>query len=59
MDEVADIIADVLKATEPSVTKTGTSLAKFELDPAKVDATRKRSADLLGAHPLYATLGVL
>lgn len=59
MDEVADIIADVLKATEPSATSTGTSLAKFELDPSKIEATRKRSADILHAHPLYATLGVL
>ncbi len=60
MDEVADIIASVLTAAEAAPTATGgTSLAKFNLDPAMVDATRKRSADLLGNHPLYPTLGLL
>ena len=60
MDEVADIIADVLTSAEASTTSSGgVSQAKFALDPAKVDATRKRSADLLAAHPLYPTLGLL
>ena len=60
MDEVADIIADVLTSAEASATSSGgVSQAKFALDPAKVDSTRKRSADLLAAHPLYPTLGLL
>ncbi len=55
MDEVADIIADVLT----SATASGASQAKYALDSAKVDSTRKRCADLLAAHPLYPTLGLL
>jgi glycine hydroxymethyltransferase len=59
MDEVADIIAGVLKATEPTAASNGPSQAKYTLDQSIVDATRKRSADLLGEHPLYPTLGLL
>jgi glycine hydroxymethyltransferase len=60
MDEVADIIASVLVAAEAAPTSTGnSSLAKFNLDQSMIDATRKRSADLLGEHPLYPTLGLL
>jgi glycine hydroxymethyltransferase len=59
MDEVADIIAGVLKGTTPTSTPNGPSLAKYVLDDAVVAATRARSADLLGRHPLYPTLGLL
>jgi glycine hydroxymethyltransferase len=59
MDEVADIIASVLTATEPTQARDGKSLAKFTLDDAVVDGTRKRCADLLGAHPLYPSIGLL
>jgi glycine hydroxymethyltransferase len=59
MDEVADIIANVLTNTEPTAASNGPSQAKYTLDQAIVDGTRKRSADLLDAHPLYPTLGLL
>jgi glycine hydroxymethyltransferase len=59
MDEVAEIIAGVLTATEPTAASSGPSLAKFTLDDSVIDGTRKRCADLLAAHPLYPTLGVL
>jgi glycine hydroxymethyltransferase len=59
MDEVADIIADVLRSAEPTPASNGPSLAKFTLADAKVEEIRKRSADLLDAHPLYPTLGLL
>ncbi len=59
MDEVADIIASVLKAAEPTQASNGPSLAKFALDPKVIEATRARCAELLSRHPLYASLGVL
>ena len=59
MDEVADIITGVLKAAEPTQASNGPSLAKFALDPAVIEATRARCAELLSHHPLYASLGVL
>jgi glycine hydroxymethyltransferase len=59
MDEVADIIAGVLRAAEPNQTASGPSLAKFALDPKVIEATRARCAELLSRHPLYASLGVL
>jgi glycine hydroxymethyltransferase len=59
MDEVADIIAGVLTATDPTAASTGPSLAKYTLDQFVIDGTRKRCADLLGAHPLYPSIGLL
>ena len=59
MDEVADIIASVLHAAEPTQASNGPSLAKFALDPKVIEATRGRCAELLSRHPLYASLGVL
>ncbi len=59
MDEVADIIASVLTGTEPTAASTGPSLAKYTLDQSVIDGTRKRCADLLGAHPLYPSIGLL
>jgi glycine hydroxymethyltransferase len=53
MDEVADIIATVLTATEPAAASSGPSKAKYLLDGAIVDQGRKRAAELLGRFPLY------
>ena len=59
MDEVADIIASVLHAAEPTQASNGPSLAKFALDPKVIASTRARCAELLSRHPLYASIGVL
>jgi glycine hydroxymethyltransferase len=53
LDEVADIIAAVLAATEPAAASSGPSQARYLLDAAVADQGRKRSADLLGRFPLY------
>jgi len=55
MDEVADIIATVLRATAPQVT---TAKAKYTLDPQVAATSRQRCADLLAAHPLYPGIEV-
>jgi glycine hydroxymethyltransferase len=53
MDEVADIIASVLVATEPTAASTGPSLAKYTIDAGLVEKSRARCADLLARFPLY------
>jgi glycine hydroxymethyltransferase len=50
MDEVADIIAATLRATQPA--KAGAK-AKYTLDAAVAGRGRQRCADLLAKHPLY------
>ena len=50
MDEVADIIATVLRSTAPA---TATAKAKYVLDESVAAAGRQRCADLLARHPLY------
>ncbi len=55
MDEVADIIATVLRATAPQV---ATAKAKYTLDAQVAAASRQRCADLLAAHPLYPGIEV-
>jgi glycine hydroxymethyltransferase len=60
MDEVADIICGVLRATEPTTTSAGApSQAKFILADDVRDDHRRRAAELLAANPLYPTLGAL
>ncbi len=55
-DEVADIIADVLRATEPATANSKRSQARYTL-PADVAAEcRTRCADLLSRFPLYPTI---
>lgn len=49
LDEVAAMIVDALRATAVS----GTSKAKYTIDPAVSLACRNRCADLLANHPLY------
>jgi len=54
MAEVADIIATVLKETEPAPNVDGKmSMAKFELNADTVTTCRKRCAELLADFPLY------
>jgi glycine hydroxymethyltransferase len=50
MDEVADIITTVLRATAP---QTATAKAKYVLDESVAATSRQRCADLLAKHPLY------
>ena len=53
LDEVADIISTVLKATTPGSQQAPASKAAYQLDPAISGAARARCADLLARHPLY------
>src|SRR5690606_29801136 len=54
MDEVADIMATLLKAATPTTTKAGgPSKAKYNLDAAVASDARERCADLLSRFPLY------
>jgi glycine hydroxymethyltransferase len=55
MDEVADIIATVLRATAP---QAATAKAKYTLDAEVAAASRQRCADLLASHPLYPGIEV-
>ena len=50
LDEVADIVTDALRATQPA---SATSKAKYTVDAAVAEACRRRCAELLAAHPLY------
>jgi glycine hydroxymethyltransferase len=57
LDEVADIIVGVLRATTPTSTKSGApSQARYTLDATVADASRTRCADLLARFPLYPTI---
>ncbi|MGY6501565.1 MAG: glycine hydroxymethyltransferase [Acidimicrobiales bacterium] len=54
MDEVADIIDSLLRAAEPTTTKSGElSKARYTLDAAVADKARTRCAELLARFPLY------
>ncbi|WP_297743035.1 glycine hydroxymethyltransferase [uncultured Tessaracoccus sp.] len=54
MDEVAGMIAGVLKATTPTTTSKGTpSQAKYELDAGARQASLDGASKLLAARPLY------
>jgi len=55
LDEAADIIATVLRATSPQV---ATAKAKYTLDAQVAATSRQRCADLLAAHPLYPGIEV-
>jgi glycine hydroxymethyltransferase len=55
MDEIADIIATVLRATAP---ETATARAKYTLDAEVAATSRQRCADLLAKHPLYPGIEV-
>jgi len=55
-DEVADIIAAVLGATEAASTPSGISKARYRLAPATAESCRRRCQELLAAHPLYPTV---
>jgi glycine hydroxymethyltransferase len=54
MDEVADIMATLLKAATPTTTKSGEpSKAKYVLDEGVAADSRQRCADLLSRFRLY------
>ena len=55
--KVAELITDVLAATEPAAGPNGApSKAKYSLAAGVAEATRSASAELLGNHPLYPGL---
>jgi hypothetical protein len=47
---VADLITGVLGATTPA---SGSSKAKYQLESAVAESSKKRCAELLGKHRLY------
>ena len=49
MDEIADLVALVLRATTPR----GDSKAQYDLNPRTAAAVHARAAELLAQHPLY------
>jgi glycine hydroxymethyltransferase len=51
--EVAELIDDVMKATQPAESK-----AKFDLDPVVAERVRGRAAELTAAHPLYPEINL-
>lgn len=54
MNEIAEIVALVLKHVKPSTTKTGAlDKTKYTLDPAAEDQARSRARGLLASHPVY------
>ncbi|HEY2507804.1 MAG TPA: glycine hydroxymethyltransferase [Streptosporangiaceae bacterium] len=53
MDEIADMIVTVLRATSPAAAASGRSKARYGLDARVADTVRQRARDLLAAHPLY------
>ena len=58
VDEAADIINITLRATHPAAARTGTSQARYHLDPAVAEAARRRCAELLERFPLYAEVTI-
>lgn len=59
MREIASIIIDILKATQPANTKTGQpSKAQFKTEPATLAKAKVRVADLLAKFPLYPEIEV-
>jgi glycine hydroxymethyltransferase len=56
MDEVASLMVEVLQGTTPTAASTGPSKAKYVLADGVADRVRARSAEMLGAHPLYPTV---
>ncbi|RBY88901.1 glycine hydroxymethyltransferase [Blastococcus sp. TBT05-19] len=56
-DRVAELIADVLRATTPATTSAGApSKAKYAIADGVADRTRAAAAELLAEHPLYPGL---
>lgn len=56
MDEVAAMITDVLKATEPTVKDGKPGKAKYEMPAGLAQGTQERAGKLLDSHPLYPGL---
>jgi glycine hydroxymethyltransferase len=56
MDEVAALMVEVMKGTTPTAATSGPSKAKYVLADGVAARVRDRSAEMLAAHPLYATI---
>jgi glycine hydroxymethyltransferase len=57
LDRVADLIVDVLTATEPAAARDGApSKARYELPDDVAKRTHAAANELLDAHPLYPGL---
>jgi glycine hydroxymethyltransferase len=56
LDEVADIVATVLRATEPATANARRSQARYTLPAHVAEECRTRCADLLSQFPLYPTI---
>jgi glycine hydroxymethyltransferase len=56
MDEVADLIATVLKSTTPASATGGPSKARYEIVSGVAEGSRTRAADLLARYPLYPSI---
>jgi glycine hydroxymethyltransferase len=57
MEEVADIMADILRGTSPTTTSAGKlSKAGYVLADGLAERSRERCADLLGRFPLYPSI---
>ena len=56
-DRVAELVVDVLSATQPAAGKDGApSKAKYELSDGVAKRTKAAAAELLDKHPLYPGL---
>lgn len=55
-ERVAELVVDVLSATQPAAGPAGVSPAKYTLDQARADRVRGAAAELLAANPLYPGL---
>jgi len=54
MDEIAELISAVARATTPATTGRGDpSLAHYHLDPSVAESIRTRAQDLVATHPPY------
>jgi glycine hydroxymethyltransferase len=53
MREIAGLIDDVLRGSKPGTRGDQASAVRFETEPAVLERTRGRVADLLARHPLY------
>jgi glycine hydroxymethyltransferase len=56
MGEIADVIVELLKHTQPALDEKATSRTKVHIDPKVLPPLQKRIAALLNAYPLYPEL---
>jgi glycine hydroxymethyltransferase len=56
MEEIADVIVELLKHTQPVLDEKGPSRTQMRIDPKVLPPLQKRIATLLSAYPLYPEL---